>query len=182
MVFPGRLNLCRHRKLWSLKIFICIRYWFIWQIMRLSIEVAMVITLIYIKFLYMCTYCLSSHNMWMSTSVTSDAVQNVRCFMFLLLDDFNTAYHKKLISSTSEGWSDQCFLTVLVSACLKVDLFWWWRWWPPLWQVGFCEHLFNFLKVARSLYAYFWYTFIFDQWTCNFIWESRVWVHVYDVF
>ena len=57
--------------------------------MRPSIEVAVVITLIHIKFLYVCTYFMSSHNMCMVTSVTSEAVKNVICFMCVLLDDFN---------------------------------------------------------------------------------------------
>ena len=57
--------------------------------MRPSIEVAVVITLIHIKFLCVCTYFMSSHNMCMVTSVTSEAVKNVICFMCVLLDDFN---------------------------------------------------------------------------------------------
>jgi len=53
------------------------------------IEVAVVITLIHIKCLYVCTYCISSHNMCMATSVTCEAVKSVTYFMFVLLDDFN---------------------------------------------------------------------------------------------
>jgi len=57
--------------------------------MRPFIEVAVVITLIHVKFLYVCTYCISSHNMYMVTNVISEAVKNVTCCMFVLLDDFN---------------------------------------------------------------------------------------------
>jgi len=66
-----------------------IRYLFIWQMMRSAIEVIVIITLIHIKCLYVCTYCISSHNMCMATNVTSEAIKNVTCFMFVLLDDFN---------------------------------------------------------------------------------------------
>jgi hypothetical protein len=51
--------------------------------MRLSIEVAVVIALIHIKFSYLCTYCLSSHNMCMVTNVTSGAIKNVICLKLL---------------------------------------------------------------------------------------------------
>jgi hypothetical protein len=58
---------------------------------EISIQVAVVVTLIYIKFLYVRTYYMSSHNMCMVTSVTSEAVHNFICFMFVLTDDLNAA-------------------------------------------------------------------------------------------
>lgn len=57
--------------------------------MRPSIEFVVFITLIHIKVLYVCTYCMSSHNMCLVTIVTSEAVKNVICLLFVLLDDFS---------------------------------------------------------------------------------------------
>jgi len=71
--------------------------------MRPSVEVAVVITLIHIKCLYVCTYCISSHNMCMATSVTSEAVKNVICFMFVLIISMRCSIENGFLPPVKDG-------------------------------------------------------------------------------